>query len=92
MKLPLFQVDVFTDKLFSGNPAAVVPLEAWLDDDRLQAIAAENNLAETAFFVRRDPGARERAASATTSLVQIGSFSRRGPGERSVAPRSRRSP
>ena len=58
MKLPLYQVDVFTDRLFSGNPAAVCPLEAWLDDAKLQAIAAENNLAETAFFVRRKPGAR----------------------------------
>ena len=67
MKLPLFQVDVFTDKLFSGNPAAVVPLEAWLDDDRLQAIAAENNLAETAFFVRRDPGARSASAASEAS-------------------------
>jgi len=57
MKLPLFQIDVFTDTLFSGNPAAVCPLDAWLDDARLQAIAAENNLAETAFFVRRTAGA-----------------------------------
>ena len=66
MKLPLYQVDVFTDRLFSGNPAAVVPLESWLDDARLQAIAAENNLAETAFFVRRDPGARSTDAAART--------------------------
>jgi PhzF family phenazine biosynthesis protein len=52
MRLPLYQVDAFTDRLFGGNPAAVVPLEAWLPDATLQAIATENNLSETAFFVR----------------------------------------
>jgi PhzF family phenazine biosynthesis protein len=51
MKLPMYQVDAFTDQLFQGNPAAVCPLEAWLPDEMLQAIAAENNLAETAFLV-----------------------------------------
>src|ERR1700754_3313530 len=52
MKLRLYQVDAFTDKLFSGNPAAVCPLDSWLADDLLQKIAEENNLAETAFYVR----------------------------------------
>jgi PhzF family phenazine biosynthesis protein len=52
MRLPLYQVDAFTDRLFGGNPAAVVPLEEWLPATTMQAIAAENNLAETAFFVR----------------------------------------
>jgi predicted PhzF superfamily epimerase YddE/YHI9 len=52
MRLPLYQVDAFTDHLFGGNPAAVCPLDAWLPDAAMQAIAAENNLAETAFFVR----------------------------------------
>jgi predicted PhzF superfamily epimerase YddE/YHI9 len=52
MQLPIYQVDAFTDALFGGNPAAICPLEAWLPDATLQAIAAENNLAETAFFVR----------------------------------------
>lgn len=52
MKLRLFQVDAFAAKVFEGNPAAVCPLEAWLDDSMLQAIASENNLSETAFFVR----------------------------------------
>jgi len=47
----IFQVDAFTDRLFGGNPAAVVPLESWLDDKILQAVAMENNLAETAFIV-----------------------------------------
>ena len=51
MSLQLYQVDAFTDSLFSGNPAAVVPLTAWLPDDVLCAIAAENNLSETAFFI-----------------------------------------
>jgi len=51
MKIPFQQVDAFADRPFSGNPAAVMPLEAWLDDATLQAIAAENNLSETAFVV-----------------------------------------
>jgi len=51
MKLRLFQVDAFASRVFAGNPAAVVPLERWLDDAMLQAIAAENNLPETAFLV-----------------------------------------
>src|SRR5471030_571838 len=53
MRLPIYQVDAFTDRLFGGNPAAIVPLTEWLPDAMLQAIAAENNLSETAFFVRR---------------------------------------
>ncbi len=52
MELPFYQVDAFTSKLFGGNPAAVVPLINWLDDETLQNIAAENNLSETAFFVK----------------------------------------
>jgi PhzF family phenazine biosynthesis protein len=51
MRLPLYQVDAFTNDLFGGNPAAVCPLERWLPDATMQAIAAENNLSETAFFV-----------------------------------------
>lgn len=47
----LFQVDAFTDRLFAGNPAAVVPLDNWLNDDQMQNIAAENNLSETAFVI-----------------------------------------
>ena len=54
MKLQIFQVDAFTDRPFAGNPAAVVPLDAWLPDETMLAIAAENNLAETAFFVPAD--------------------------------------
>ena len=50
--IPMYQIDAFTDRVFAGNPAAVCPLQEWLDDATMQAIAAENNLAETAFFVR----------------------------------------
>jgi PhzF family phenazine biosynthesis protein len=53
VKIPIYQIDAFTDVQFHGNPAAVCPLDAWLDASVLQNIAAENNLAETAFFVRR---------------------------------------
>lgn len=52
MKLPIYQVDAFASALFSGNPAAVVPLEEWISDEQMQRIAAENNLSETAFFVK----------------------------------------
>jgi PhzF family phenazine biosynthesis protein len=52
MRLPIYQVDAFTDKLFGGNPAAICPLENWLPDATMQAVAAENNLSETAFLVR----------------------------------------
>ncbi len=52
MQIPIYQVDAFTSNIFSGNPAAVCPLSDWLPSETLQAIAAENNLAETAFFVR----------------------------------------
>ncbi len=53
MKLKIYQVDAFTDKIFSGNPAAVCPLESWLPDSVMQNIALENNLAETAFYVKQ---------------------------------------
>lgn len=51
MKIKQFQVDAFASRVFEGNPAAVCPLESWLDDDLLQSIAEENNLSETEFFV-----------------------------------------
>lgn len=54
--IPFFQVDAFADKPLTGNPAAVMPLERWLGDDLLQAIAAENNLSETAFTVPSERG------------------------------------
>ena len=52
MSQKIYQVDAFTDKVFSGNPAAVCPLDNWLEDELLQKIAKENNLAETAFYVK----------------------------------------
>ena len=51
MKLKIYQIDAFTDKLFGGNPAAVIPLKKWLPDKLMQQLAMENNLAETVFFV-----------------------------------------
>jgi len=53
MQLPIYQIDAFTSEVFGGNPAAVCPLEFWLEDNILQNIAEENNLSETAFFVDR---------------------------------------
>lgn len=52
MNYKIYQVDAFTDQVFSGNPAAVCPLEKWLSDELMLKIAAENNLAETAFYVK----------------------------------------
>jgi PhzF family phenazine biosynthesis protein len=52
MTIPIYQADAFTNKVFGGNPAAVCPLQEWLGDDTMQQIARENNLAETAFFVK----------------------------------------
>jgi len=57
MTLKMWQVDAFASKALEGNPAAIVPLESWLEAELMQAIAAENNLAETAFFVKTGPGA-----------------------------------
>ncbi|MES2807590.1 MAG: PhzF family phenazine biosynthesis protein [Bacteroidota bacterium] len=52
MTIPIYQADAFTDQLFGGNPAAICPLTEWLPDEVMQKIAVENNLAETAFFVK----------------------------------------
>jgi predicted PhzF superfamily epimerase YddE/YHI9 len=60
VELRLFQIDAFTERRFHGNPAAVVPLPRWLDDAVLQAIAQENNLSETAFFVNEESALRLR--------------------------------
>jgi len=54
MKLTMYQIDAFAEKVFSGNPAAVCVLDSWLDDETMQLIAMENNLAETAFLVKKD--------------------------------------
>lgn len=60
MQIPIYQVDAFTSRLFTGNPAAVCPLKDWLEDEKMQAIALENNLSETAFFVPEDGNYRLR--------------------------------
>ncbi|MFC0184418.1 phenazine biosynthesis protein PhzF family [Pseudarcicella hirudinis] len=52
MKLTIYQLDAFTDRVFGGNPAAIVPLNEWIPEELMQKIAAENNLAETAFYVK----------------------------------------
>ena len=72
MKLRLFQVDAFTDHVFSGNPAAICPLEEWLPEDRMQAIAAENNLSETAFFSANNHGYDLRWFTPTTEADLCG--------------------
>ncbi|HEX7081647.1 MAG TPA: PhzF family phenazine biosynthesis protein [Gammaproteobacteria bacterium] len=71
-RLRLYQVDAFTSRRFAGNPAAVVPLDEWLDDGLLQAIAAENNLSETAFFVPGDPAYRLRWFTPTVEVQLCG--------------------
>ncbi|EFK97346.1 phenazine biosynthesis protein, PhzF family, partial [sediment metagenome] len=52
MQLKIYQIDAFAQSIFEGNPAAVIPLEVWLDDVLMQKIAMENNLSETVFFVK----------------------------------------
>lgn len=66
--LRMYQVDAFTDRLFGGNPAAVLILDAWLSDDLMQAIASENNLAETAFACRTGDGWHLRWFTPTTEV------------------------
>jgi predicted PhzF superfamily epimerase YddE/YHI9 len=73
MRLPLYQIDAFvTGEPFSGNPAAVCPLESWLPDALMQAIAAENNLSETAFFVPAGAGYHLRWFTPTTEVDLCG--------------------
>ncbi len=72
MELALYQVDAFADRLFKGNPAAVCPLDDWLTDKTMQAIAMENNLAETAFIVHGEKGWRIRWFTPTTEVKLCG--------------------
>ena len=69
--LPFFQVDAFAARPFEGNPAAVMPLDAWLPDDVMQAIAAENNLAETAFLVPSEGGGADYDLRWFTPTVEV---------------------
>ncbi|HEY1899072.1 MAG TPA: PhzF family phenazine biosynthesis protein [Steroidobacteraceae bacterium] len=72
MRTPIFQLDAFTASRFAGNPAAVMPLETFLADAMLQAIAAENNVAETAFLVRAGDDYRIRWFTPTTEVPLCG--------------------
>ena len=72
MKIKMYQVDAFTDRLFSGNPAAVCILDAWLTETQMQSIAAENNLAETAFIVTNDDGYNIRWFTPTVEVELCG--------------------
>jgi PhzF family phenazine biosynthesis protein len=72
MRLPLYQVDAFTSEVFYGNPAAVCLLDRWIDDSILQAVAAENNLSETAFLVRNAEGFDLRWFTPVTEVALCG--------------------
>ena len=72
MKIPIYQVDAFTSEVFSGNPAAVCMLDRWLDDRRMQSIAAENNLSETAFLVQNENGFDLRWFTPLTEVALCG--------------------
>ena len=72
MQLEIFQIDAFAKRTFEGNPAAVCPLEDWIDESKMQAIAAENNLSETAFFVRTNAGFDLRWFTPTSEVSLCG--------------------
>lgn len=72
MRLAIYQIDAFASAVFKGNPAAVVPLDSWLPDAALQAIAAENNLSETAFFVLEGDAWRLRWFTPTVEVDLCG--------------------
>lgn len=72
MQLPIYQIDAFASGVFAGNPAAVCPLDEWLPDATMQSIALENNLSETAFFVREDDGYRIRWFTPTVEVDLCG--------------------
>jgi PhzF family phenazine biosynthesis protein len=71
-RLRMYQVDAFSSKIFAGNPAAICPLEEWLTDAQMQSIATENNLSETAFFVREGDGYRLRWFTPTVEVDLCG--------------------
>ena len=72
MRTPIFQIDAFTTRRFAGNPAAVMPMDSFLPDAVMQAIAAENNLAETAFLVREGSDYRLRGFTPATEVPLCG--------------------
>lgn len=69
MELPVYQVDAFASEVFRGNPAAIMPLDGWVADDMLQAIAMENNLSETAFYVSCDKGYELRVSRSGSGIT-----------------------
>jgi PhzF family phenazine biosynthesis protein len=72
MNIKIYQVDAFTDKVFAGNPAAICPLDSWLPEKMLQDIAMENNLSETAFYVKEAGGYRLRWFTPTVEVDLCG--------------------
>ncbi|MFW5774368.1 MAG: PhzF family phenazine biosynthesis protein [Tangfeifania sp.] len=72
MQYTIYQIDAFTDKVFEGNPAAVIPLDEWLPDEMMQKIAMENNLSETAFFVTTGNGYHIRWFTPVTEVNLCG--------------------
>jgi PhzF family phenazine biosynthesis protein len=72
MHLNCYHIDAFAKSIFTGNPAAVVPLDTWLDDSLMQSIAAENNLSETVFFVKEDDFYKIRWFSPTVEIPLCG--------------------
>lgn len=72
MKTPIYQLDAFTDTLFRGNPAAVVPLDEWLSDESLQKIALENMVPETAYYAKNENGYRIRWFTPVTEVDLCG--------------------
>jgi PhzF family phenazine biosynthesis protein len=71
MRLPIYQIDAFADRVFAGNPAAVIPMDAWLPDETLRAIAAENNLAETAFLISDETGEADYHLRWFTPVIEV---------------------
>ena len=71
MKLDIYQVDAFAEKPLEGNPAAIVPLDQWLPDKTMQAIAEENNLSETAFFVTTNKGYHIRWFTPNNEIIRF---------------------
>ena len=71
MTLPYYHVDAFTDRPFTGNQAAIMPLESWLADDVLQAIGEENNFAETAFYLPDESGEADYELRWFTPAIEI---------------------
>ena len=72
MELDLYQIDAFADRIFEGNPAAVIPLKTWLPDNTMQSIAEENHLSETAFFVPTRKGVHIRWFTPKTEVDLCG--------------------